>query len=80
MRPRGKVTLMPLPNMTPAQLLAGATEVAARFPNAELVKNQVGNLAIVDGGRYVGSLNLRTGEVDVLTPEQVEAFAEYDGT
>jgi hypothetical protein len=66
--------------MTPAQLLAGAQEVAGRFPGAELVKNAAGNLAIADGGRYVGWLNLRDGEVDVLTPEQVEAFAEYDGT
>jgi hypothetical protein len=71
---------MPLPNMTPAQLLAGAQEVAERFPGAELVKNQVGNLAITVGGKYAGSHNLRNGEVDVLTPEQVEAFAEYDGT
>ena len=71
---------MPLPNMTPAQLLAGAREVAERFPGAELVKNRVGNLAITTGGRYVGSIDLRTGEVDVLTQEQVEAFAEYDGT
>jgi hypothetical protein len=72
--------LMALPNMTPAQLLAGAREVAERWPDAELVKNQVGNLAIVDGGRYVGSLNLRYGEVDALTPEEVEQWAEYDGT
>jgi hypothetical protein len=71
---------MPLPNMTPAHLLAGAREVAERFPGAELVKNQAGNLAITVGGRYVGSLDLRSGEVDVLTPEEVEAFAEYDGT
>lgn len=71
---------MPLPNMTPAQLLNGAQEVAAKFPSAELVKNRVGNLAITVGGRYVGSIDLRTGEVDVLTPDQVEAFAEYDGT
>jgi hypothetical protein len=56
---------MPLPNMTPAQFLACATEVAERFPNAELVKNELGNLAIVEGGRYVGFLDLRAGEVDV---------------
>jgi hypothetical protein len=60
--------------MTPAELLAGARQVAERFPDAELVKNQVGNLAIVVGGRYVGSLNLRTGEADVLSPEEVEGF------
>ena len=72
---------MPLPNMTPAQLLAGAQEVAERFPGAELVKERAGNLC--DHGRrcrYVGSIDLRTGEVDVLSPEQVEAFGEYNGT
>jgi hypothetical protein len=72
--------LMALPNMTPAQLLAGAREVAERWPDAELVKNQVGNLSVMDGGRYVAWLDLRTGEVAALAPEQVEAFAEYDGT
>lgn len=56
---------MPLPNMTPAQLLAGANFVAARFPGpgVELVKNEVGNLAIVDAGEYAGYLDLRDGVV-----------------
>jgi hypothetical protein len=54
---------MPLPNMTPEQLLAGAQEIAERFPDAELVKNDVGNLAIVVSGEYAGYLDLRTGEV-----------------
>ena len=55
---------MPLPNMTPAQLLEGARTVAERFPGAVLVKNEVGNLAIWNGGEYVGWLDLRTGEVN----------------
>ena len=64
-RPVGtRVRVMPLPNLTPAQLLDGAREVAGRFPDAELVKNDVGNLAIVAGGEYVGYLDLRTGEVE----------------
>jgi hypothetical protein len=54
---------MPLPNMTPAQLLAGARVIAERFPDAELVKNYVGNLAIMVGGEFTGYLDLRTGEV-----------------
>jgi hypothetical protein len=54
---------VPLPDMTPAQLLAGASEVARRWPGALLVKNEVGNLAIVDDGEYVGFLDLRTGMV-----------------
>lgn len=53
--------MSPLPDMTPAQLLAGAQVVAARRPGAVLVKNQVGNLAIHDGGEYVGWLDLRNG-------------------
>ena len=57
------MTPVPLPDMTPAQLLAGAAEVAERWPDARLVKNGVGNLAIADGGEYVGYLDLRTGEV-----------------
>jgi hypothetical protein len=52
---------MPLPNMTPAQLLAGAEFVADRWPDAELVKNDVGNLAIVRGGEMIGWLDLRYG-------------------
>lgn len=55
---------MPLPDMTPAQLLAGAREIAGRWPDALLIKNQAGNLAISSGGEFVGYLDLRTGEVD----------------
>lgn len=52
---------MPLPNMTPAQLLAGAQAVADRAPGAELVKNAAGNLAIVRDGEMIGWLDLRYG-------------------
>ena len=52
---------MTLPNMTPAQLVAGAQEVIDRAPNAELVKNQVGNLAIIQDGEMIGWLDLRYG-------------------
>jgi hypothetical protein len=52
---------MPLPNMTPAQLLAGALAIHTRAPDAELVKNEVGNLAIVRGGEMIGWLDLRYG-------------------
>jgi hypothetical protein len=48
--------------MTPAQLLAGAQAVADRAPDAVLVKNQVGNLAIVRDGEMIGWLDLRYGE------------------
>jgi hypothetical protein len=49
--------------MTPAQLLAGAQAVAARAPDAVLIKNQVGNLAIVRDGEHIGYLDLRYGTV-----------------
>ena len=52
---------MPLPNMTPAQLLDAAQAIADRAPDAELVKNQVGNLTIVRGGEMIGWLDLRYG-------------------
>lgn len=54
---------MPLPDMTPAQLLDGAREVAERFPDAQLVKNDVGNLAVMVNGEMVAWLDLRTGEL-----------------
>jgi hypothetical protein len=53
---------MPLPDMTPAQLVAGAQEVAERAPDAVLVKNQVGNLTIIRDGEMIGWLDLRYGE------------------
>lgn len=55
--------------MTPAQLLAGAQAVMDRAPDAVLVKNDVGNLAIMQDGQYVGYLNLRYGTVDFLADE-----------
>jgi hypothetical protein len=51
--------------MTPEQFLAAATEVAQRFPGTVLVRNQVGNLAIVDElGEMVGRVDLSSGEVE----------------
>jgi hypothetical protein len=57
---------MPLPNMTPQQLLSAARFLAEHehMCDVVLVKNQVGNLAIVDADDYqVGWVDLRTGEV-----------------
>jgi len=50
--------------MTPAQLLEGAQALMDRFPTAELVKNQVGNLAVMVEGEYVGYLDLRYGTLE----------------
>ena len=56
---------MPLRNMTPQELLAAAQNVVERMPDAHLVKNQVGNLAILDaaGEFQHGYVDLRSGEV-----------------
>jgi hypothetical protein len=60
---------MPLPDMTPAQLLAGAQAVMDRAPDAVLVKNDVGNLAIMQGGQMTGWLDLRDGTVHFTEDE-----------
>lgn len=53
--------------MTPQDLLRAAQEVADRTPDARLVKNEVGNLAIMDAEMgFVGWIDLRYGEVDYL--------------
>jgi hypothetical protein len=56
--------------LSPARLIEAATEIIARRPNATLMKNGVGNFAIIDAddaddadGYYVGWLDLLTGEV-----------------
>lgn len=56
---------MPLRNMKPWELLAAAQHLAAQFPTADLVKNEVGNLAIVVDGDYLGYVDLRTGWLDL---------------
>jgi hypothetical protein len=54
--------------MTPQQLLAVTREVVARYPQADLVKNQVGNLSVVNAGQYVGFIDLVTGEFEGEEP------------
>lgn len=54
-----------LTDLTPALLLQAAQEITRLRPESTLVKNEVGNLAVVDGGEYVGFIDLRTGEVDL---------------
>lgn len=55
---------MTLHNMTPAEFLQAAQAVVERFPNAELVKNEVGNLAVFVDGQYVAWVDLRYGELE----------------
>lgn len=49
--------------VTPGQLLAMAQTISERTPNAELHKNEVGNLAIMVAGAYAGYVDLGFGEV-----------------
>ncbi len=49
---------------TVEQLMQALREVADTFPDIRLVKNPVGNLAIVSADRhYLGYVDLHTGEV-----------------
>lgn len=53
--------------MTPHELLVIAQEIVEREPNAQLVKNAVGNLAILDAEEgFIGWADLQTGEVEWL--------------
>lgn len=64
--PLGRPTVS-LRNMTPQQLLTAAQEVIDYATDAELIKNEVGNLSIVDPDRgYIGFVDLRTGEVNTF--------------
>jgi hypothetical protein len=54
--------------MTPQQLLTVAQQVATWYPEADLVKNQVGNLSVVNAGQYVGFIDLATGEFEGEEP------------
>lgn len=52
--------------ITAKRLLEAALDVRTRFPHARLVKNAVGNLAIMnEGGTYIGYMDLRTGDVEL---------------
>jgi hypothetical protein len=53
-------------DLTPQELLVAAQQLVAEVPNATLVKNEVGNLAIIDGGACIGWVDLRSGEVEIL--------------
>lgn len=52
-------------DLTSQELLAAAQRLVDEMPNAALVKNEVGNLAIVNEGTYVGWVDLRTAEVEI---------------
>lgn len=63
----GKMLGMPPRNMSSQEFLAAAKSVAELMPDAELVKNQTGNLAILaPDGDYLGWVDLRTGIVTVF--------------
>lgn len=49
--------------MSPGQMLEAAQMLVERVPDCRLVKNEVGNLAIVRGDEFIGWVDLRSGEV-----------------
>lgn len=53
--------------MTPAQLLAIATELSERLPaNAQLTRTEVGNLSLLVDGKYVGFVDLKAGKISMI--------------
>lgn len=55
--------------MKPQDLADAAAGLARRFPDAELVRNAVGNLTVLVYGVYVGWVDLRTAEVTIVVDE-----------
>lgn len=54
------------------QLREMADTVADRYPDAVLMKNPVGNLSVVQGGAYLGWLDLHSGGVEWLEDDDTE--------
>jgi hypothetical protein len=53
--------------MTPAQLLAIATDLSGRLPaNAQLTRTEVGNLSLFVDGKYVGFVDLKSGKISMI--------------
>ena len=50
--------------VTTQQMHEMADTVHARYPDAVLVKNRVGNLSVMVDGEYLGFLDLRFGGVN----------------
>jgi hypothetical protein len=59
----GVITASAQTELTTEGLLAVAQLAAEKFPGAKLVKNMIGNLAVVDDGWYKGFIDLRAGEL-----------------
>jgi hypothetical protein len=56
--------------MTPAQFRSMALTVTDRIPaDAQIVRNAVGNLAVMVNGEYAGFIDLVTGEVIMFEDE-----------
>jgi hypothetical protein len=56
-------------DLTPQRLLAAAEKLTEVVPDALLARNGVGNLAVVDGGLYVGYLDLFDGTLVLFGEE-----------
>jgi hypothetical protein len=54
----------------PSDLLPAVHRLAYERPDVELVKNEVGNLAVMDrDGTYIGYLDLREGTLTLFEDE-----------
>ncbi len=61
--------------MTVGQLSAAlsiALDEGQLFEDDELVKNAVGNLTVVRGNFYVGFIDLRYADIEMLDDDQIE--------
>lgn len=55
--------------ISPQDLVLAMMDVAQRLGHdVELVKNHVGNLAVMRGDDYLGFVDLRTGHLEVFEP------------
>ena len=62
--------------MKPRTLLALAQALEANCPDVDLVKNDMGNLAIVRDNAYIGHVDLRYGLVEWLADDEYDDSGE----
>lgn len=55
--------------VTPEQLVRAGIRILQEYPDAQIVRNRVGNLSVMDGARYAGYVDVNTGEVELWTEQ-----------
>jgi hypothetical protein len=68
-----------LHEMTTAEFLAAAQSVAGQFPDAVLVKNPVGNLTVLVNDEYVAWVDLRWGELHLVSSQHTDGWVDESG-